>query len=107
MNALNVTDRDFDREVLDSDTPVLVDVWAPWCAPCRTVGPVVEQLADEYSGRVKVAKVDIDANGETAERLDVDAVPTLLFFKGGRVVERLIGVRPKAEIAAILDALLE
>ncbi len=98
---------DFQRKVLESDIPVLVDFWADWCQPCHMLAPVVDQLAETYAGRITVGKVDIDANGDLATRYDINSIPTILVFRGGEVVERLVGVRAKADYTAALDALLE
>lgn len=106
MAELQLTDASFKTDVLESGKPVLVDLWAPWCGPCRMLGPVVEELAREYAGRVVVGKLNTDENGETAAAYRVSAIPTLLFFKGGKLVEQLVGVQPKAAIKAKLDSLL-
>lgn len=94
-NAVAVTEESFTREVLESTVPVLVDFWAAWCGPCRAIAPIVDQIAAEYSGRLKVVKLDVDENGETSVRYGVMNIPTLLLFKGGKVVERLVGAQPK------------
>ena len=104
---VNVNQEDFRREVLHSDDPVLVDFWAEWCQPCHMVAPVVEQLAEEYGGRVKVAKVDIDANSDLALEYSINSIPTILLFKDGKVVERVPGVRSQSEYTSALNALLE
>ena len=104
--ALNVTTENFESEVLQSEVPVLVDLWATWCAPCRQIAPMIEELAGEYAGRAKVVKVDMDQNRELAMQFQIQAVPTLLFFKGGENVDRIIGVKPKSELAAKLDGLI-
>ena len=106
MAELQLTDASFKTEVLESGKPVLVDLWAPWCGPCRMLGPVVEELAREYAGRAVVGKLNTDENGNTAAAYRVSAIPTLLFFKGGKLVEQLVGVQPKAAIKAKLDSLL-
>src|SRR5688572_24795475 len=103
---LELTDATFKKQALESDKPVLVDLWAPWCGPCRMLGPVIEELAGEYSGKAVVAKLNTDENGGTMSAYRVSAIPTLLFFKGGKLVEQLTGVQPKAAIKARLDALL-
>ena len=95
----------FDAEVLSSDRPALVDFSASWCGPCRQLEPVIDELADEYAGTVTVAKVDLDESQEIAMKYGVQAVPTLLFFRDGEVVDRIIGVRPKGEIVEKMDAL--
>ncbi len=104
---LDVTDASFEEDVVKSDLPVLVDFWAEWCAPCHRLSPVIAQLAAEYDGKLRVAKVDVDANPEIAAKLSVRAMPTLLFFKGGEVKGSLVG--PPAEKSAIapqIDELL-
>jgi thioredoxin 1 len=98
------TDQNFAAEVLQSSEPVLVDFWATWCPPCRMIAPFVESLAAEFEGRVRVGKLDVDANPETAERYQVSGIPTLLVFKNGQVVEQRVGALPKAEIARMLEA---
>lgn len=97
-NAEAVTDQNFETEVLRSPTPVLVDFWAVWCGPCRMIAPTVDQIAAEYAGRLKVVKLDVDENGEVPIRYGVQGIPTLLLFKGGEVVEKLIGAHPKAQL---------
>jgi thioredoxin len=103
---LAVTSNEFNDQVLGSDVPVLVDFWAEWCGPCKAIGPSVEQLAAEYAGRAKVVKVDVDREGELATRYGVMSIPALLVFKGGKVVDSMVGAAPKAQIAALIDRAL-
>ena len=103
---LAVSSTEFDQQVLQSDVPVLVDFWAEWCGPCKAIGPSIEELAGEYAGRAKVFKVDVDANGDIAERYGIMSIPALLVFKGGKVVDQMIGAAPKANIQALLDRAL-
>ena len=103
QKPVTVTDATFAAEVERSPLPVLLDMWAPWCGPCRMVGPVVDELAGELAGRVRVGKLNIDENPATASRFGVSSIPTLLVFKGGREVDRLVGAHPKAEIARRLE----
>ncbi len=97
---------DFHREVVESDRPVLVDFWADWCQPCHRVAPIVEQLAEDFAGRITVSKVDTEANRDLSVEYAINSIPTLLLFKDGEVVERFIGVRTRSEYAAALDAVL-
>ncbi|MEN9798938.1 MAG: thioredoxin [Pseudomonadota bacterium] len=92
-DVINVGDADFKNQVLESSTPVVVDFWATWCAPCKAIAPVVDELATQYKGKVKVAKVNIDDHQETAQAYGIRSIPTLLVFKGGRVVEQLVGAQ--------------
>jgi len=101
-----VSDTTFDQEVLKSSKPVLVDFWAPWCGPCRMVAPVVEELAQEYDGRVEFVKVNTDDNPNTAVKYGIRSIPTLLVFKGGEPVGQIIGFRPKSDLKQRLDAAL-
>ena len=104
--ALQISDASFDEVVLKSDKPVLVDFWATWCGPCRMLGPVIEELATEYEGRVVVGKVDVDNNQEFAAKYGVRNIPTVLVFKDGEVVGRQVGVAPKKTYTDALDSLL-
>ena len=102
-NVVTLTNDNFDSEVLEADVPVLVDFWATWCGPCRAVAPLVEQLAGEYDGRAKVAKLDVDSARQIAGRYNVTSIPTIIVFKGGEAVDQVMGARPKAQLAQLLD----
>ncbi|WP_062054533.1 thioredoxin [Aquimarina longa] len=104
--ALEITDATFDEVVLKSEKPVLVDFWATWCGPCRMVGPIIEQISEEYDGKAIVGKVDVDANQEFAAKYGVRNIPTVLVFQNGEVVGRQVGVSPKNVYAEALDSLL-
>jgi thioredoxin 1 len=103
-HVLTFTDGGFDKEVLNSDVPVLVDFWAPWCGPCRAIAPVVDALASEYAGKVKIGKMNTDDNQATPMRYQVRGIPTLLLFKGGQVVEQRVGITSKPDLQKMLDA---
>jgi thioredoxin 1 len=103
-NVHEFTDDNFQTEVLQSSEPVLVDFWAPWCGPCRQIAPLIQQLADENLGSVKVGKVNIDENSQYAQSLGIQSIPTLMLFRGGEVVERFVGVQPKTRLQNALDA---
>jgi len=105
-NVVEVTDATFEDEVLESDTPVLVDFWAAWCAPCRMVAPVVEAIANDYAGRLKVCKLNVDENRSSAAQYGVMSIPTLILFKDGAEVERFIGYMPKEALSSKLEATL-
>ena len=97
-NLLTVSDDSFDQEVLKSGTPVLIDFWAPWCGPCRAIGPLVEDLAREYAGKLKVVKMNVDDNPRTPQQYGVRAIPNLILIQGGQVKEQLLGAVPKAQL---------
>jgi len=100
---LTFTDGAFEEEVLKADVPVLVDFWAPWCGPCKAMGPTVDALAAEYTGKIKVGKMNTDENPTTPMRYQIRGIPTLLLFKGGRVVEQRVGAMPKKDLIKMLD----
>lgn len=106
MSYLTLTNENYDAEVIETDLPVLVDFWAPWCGPCRAISQSIEELATEFAGRAKIAKVNVDEAPDLAARYGVMSIPTLLFIKDGEVVERLTGAAPKRELAARLDSML-
>ena len=101
-----VTDQDFDQEVLEADTVVLVDFWAEWCGPCKMFAPVLDDLSQEYDGKIKFTKVDVDENPETAMKYGIRSIPTLLVFKGGAPVDQVVGAVPKAVLKKRLDSAL-
>lgn len=103
MNEVRLTKNNFKDEVLNSDIPVLVDFWATWCGPCRMVAPIVEEIADEYDGRIKVGKVNVDEEPELSMQFRVASIPTLMVFKNGKLVNTAVGYRPKADILALFD----
>ena len=105
-NEIQLTDANFEAEVVKSAQPVLVDFWAPWCGPCRMIGPVIEELAKEYAGKVKVCKLNTDEAQDTAGKYQISAIPTILLFKGGKMAEQLVGLQPKEEIKKHLDQLI-
>ena len=102
--VLELTDGNFDSEVISSDKPVLVDFWAEWCMPCRMLGPTIDDLASTYRGKVKVGKVDTDANRDVSIKYGISAIPTILLFKDGQVVKKFVGVTPKQEFVSALDS---
>ena len=106
VKNIELNSKNFKEEVLESSLPVLIDLWAPWCMPCRMITPIVEQLAEDNQGKLKVCKLNTDENQDIAARYGIQGIPTLLFFKGGQEVDRLVGVTPKPIIQKKIDALL-
>jgi len=102
-DTLEFTDTNFDTEVLESDTPVLVDFWAEWCGPCKALGPIIDQLATDFAGRAKIGKVDTDANRNVSVRFSISAIPTVILFKGGEIVEKFVGLRTKKDFQSALE----
>lgn len=105
-NVLEFTDDSFEADVLKSDQPVLVDFWAPWCGPCKMIAPTIEELASDYAGKVRVGKMNIDETPQTANSNQITAIPTVLLFKNGEVIEKFVGITPKEKFAASLDSSL-
>lgn len=105
-SAAPVTDATFKEEVIESDVPVLVDFWAPWCGPCRMVAPVVDEISEQYKGQVKVVKINTDENPNVASQYGIRSIPTLMFFKGGQRVDMVVGAVPKTTLASTLDKYL-
>ena len=106
MSASQVTDSTFKQEVLESEAPVLVDFWAPWCGPCRMVAPVVDEISEQYDGQVKVVKVNTDENPSVASQYGIRSIPTLMIFKGGQRVDMVVGAVPKTTLANTLEKYL-
>jgi thioredoxin 1 len=104
MAVMHFTDANFKAEVLDSAAPVLVDFWATWCGPCRMVAPVVEELAKEYAGKVKVGKVDVDSNARVASDFGIMSIPTIMLFKNGQVMQQVVGALSKGQLKSMIDA---
>ena len=105
-NLMEFTDGNFDEEVLNSNLPVLIDLWASWCAPCHMISPIVEELADEYAGKLKVGKLNVDQNPNVPGRYNVRAIPTLLFFKDGKLYDQIVGVVPKSTIEEVIKRMV-
>ena len=106
LNVVEFTDDGFDSDVLASDTPVLVDFWAEWCGPCRMIGPIVEEIANEYAGRIKVGKMNVDVNPVVPPQFGIRSIPSLLIFKDGAVSDQIVGAVPKKNITEVLDKVL-
>lgn len=104
--AVEITDANFDEVVMNSDKPVLVDFWAEWCGPCRMVGPIVEEMHNEYEGKAVIGKVDVDKNPGVSAKFGVRNIPTILFIKNGEIADKSVGAVPKAQLASKLDAIL-
>ena len=105
-NVLELTDENFDAEVVNSDQPVLVDFWAEWCMPCKMLAPTIDELAADYAGKIKVGKVDTDAAHDTAVKFGISAIPTVILFKGGEVLKKFVGLQQKTDLAAAIDEAL-
>ena len=103
-DPVEITDENFQQEVLNSETPVLVDFWADWCQPCKMIAPVVEQIAEEYDGKVKIGKLDVDSNQQTSQAMGIRGIPALIIFNNGKPVDQIIGVVPKSIIQKKIDA---
>ena len=103
MAELKITRENFENEVMKSNIPVLIDFWAPWCGPCRMMGPIIEQLAEEYEGKAKVGEVNVDEEGELSQAFGVMSIPTIVLVKDGKVVKQAVGARPKTEVEAMLQ----
>jgi len=106
LGLFHINDKTFTTEVLNSDIPVLVDFWATWCGPCRSISPIVEELAKEFSGRVKVTKLNVDESPATPSQYGVRGIPTLILFKGGKIFDQIVGAVPKARLKALIEKAL-
>lgn len=102
-NVRHISDAEFASAVLQSAVPVLIDFWAPWCGPCRIVGPIVDELAEQYDGKLSVVKINVDDNPAVAQQFMVSSIPTMMMFKGGQLVDRVLGAMPKAELQKMID----
>ncbi len=106
QTVVEFTDANFESEVINSDTPVIVDFWAEWCQPCRMLAPTIEEIAEEYDGRVKVGKLDTDSNREVSMKFGIQSIPTVIVFKGGEVAKKFVGLTPKDKFVEALDEIL-
>ncbi len=106
-NVMEISDSSFDSDVLQSDIPVFVDFWAPWCGPCKAIGPIVEELANDYAGKIKFAKCNVDNNPSTPTKYGIQAIPTLILFKNGEVAEQIVGVVAKSKLETALNKVIE
>jgi thioredoxin 1 len=102
--VVTITRENFEQEVIKSDTPVLVDFWASWCGPCMAIGPIIDEIANDYDGKLKVGKLNVDEQGELAKKYRVMSIPTIMIFKNGEVAERVVGARAKSEFAGLIDS---
>jgi thioredoxin 1 len=105
-NVMEISDNSFENEVLQSDLPVFVDFWAPWCGPCKAIGPIVEELANDFSGKIKFGKCNVDNNPATPTKYGIQAIPTLILFKDGQVAEKIVGMVPKAKLEEALNKVI-
>jgi len=105
--AINISDLEFEKEVINSELPVLVDFWAPWCGPCRMIAPVIDEISAKYEGKVKIVKLNTDENPKTPSDYQISAIPTLLFFKSGKVVKEIVGITPKEEIEKVIEEIIK
>lgn len=106
MSLLHLTDANFKKEVLESNLPVLVDLWAPWCGPCKTLAPILEEAAEECQGKIKIGKLNVDENAKTASHYGVMSIPTLIFFKNGKIMQQAVGALSKAELKRKIEAFI-
>ncbi|MCB0330409.1 MAG: thioredoxin [Bdellovibrionales bacterium] len=105
-NVKEISDSDFDQEVLQSNVPTLVDFWAPWCGPCKSIAPILEEIAGEYEGKIRIVKMNVDENPATPSKYSVRGIPNLVFFKAGEVVEQIVGAVPKEQLTGAIDKVL-